>query len=169
MYKNATKCNETIGKWCKNKHGASKIIDTFETYQSLSSLLCLWKQTTIWPGFMWNSISTYSFMKAKTIFFSISWWCLILVGIWTPKVKFLDSSLVACRHYLFSGSVSEGEEQKRWQDEFQKNQSVFCYFSRSKGNTWQNEVILRSSVFVKKKGSNISDIRNKFTNLAPEH
>jgi hypothetical protein len=33
MYKSATKCNETIGKWCKNKHGASKIIDTFETYQ----------------------------------------------------------------------------------------------------------------------------------------
>jgi hypothetical protein len=32
MYKNATKCNETICKWCKNKHGASKIIDTFETY-----------------------------------------------------------------------------------------------------------------------------------------
>jgi hypothetical protein len=32
MYKNATKCNETIGKWCKDKHGASKIIDTFETY-----------------------------------------------------------------------------------------------------------------------------------------
>jgi hypothetical protein len=27
------KCNETPGKWCKNKHGASKIIDTFETYQ----------------------------------------------------------------------------------------------------------------------------------------
>jgi hypothetical protein len=23
-----------IGKWCKNKHGASKIIDTFETYHS---------------------------------------------------------------------------------------------------------------------------------------
>jgi hypothetical protein len=33
MYKSATKCNETIDKWCKNKHGASKIIDTFETYQ----------------------------------------------------------------------------------------------------------------------------------------
>jgi hypothetical protein len=27
------KCNETQGKWCKNKHGASKIIDTFERYQ----------------------------------------------------------------------------------------------------------------------------------------
>jgi hypothetical protein len=26
------KCNEIIGKWCKNKHGASKIIDTLETY-----------------------------------------------------------------------------------------------------------------------------------------
>jgi hypothetical protein len=26
------KCNETLGKWYKNKHGASKIIDTFETY-----------------------------------------------------------------------------------------------------------------------------------------
>jgi hypothetical protein len=32
MHTSATKCNETIGKWCKNKHGASKIIDTFETY-----------------------------------------------------------------------------------------------------------------------------------------
>jgi hypothetical protein len=34
MHKNATKCNEIIGKWYKNKHGASKIIDTFETYQT---------------------------------------------------------------------------------------------------------------------------------------
>jgi hypothetical protein len=33
MHKSATKCNETLSKWCKNKHGASKIIDTFETYQ----------------------------------------------------------------------------------------------------------------------------------------
>jgi hypothetical protein len=33
MHKSATKCNETVGKWCKNKHGASKIIDTLETYQ----------------------------------------------------------------------------------------------------------------------------------------
>jgi hypothetical protein len=32
MHKSATKCNETISKWCKNMHGASKIIDTFETY-----------------------------------------------------------------------------------------------------------------------------------------
>jgi hypothetical protein len=37
MHKSATKCNETIGKWCKNKHGASKIIDTFVTYQLASA------------------------------------------------------------------------------------------------------------------------------------
>jgi hypothetical protein len=34
MHKNATKCNKTQSKWCINRHGASKIIDTFETYQA---------------------------------------------------------------------------------------------------------------------------------------
>jgi hypothetical protein len=33
MHKSATKCNKTLSKWCKNKHGASKFMDTFETYQ----------------------------------------------------------------------------------------------------------------------------------------
>jgi hypothetical protein len=37
MHKSTTTCNTTIGKWCKNKHGASKIIDTFETYQGSAS------------------------------------------------------------------------------------------------------------------------------------
>jgi hypothetical protein len=37
MHKSSTKCNETIGKWCKNKYGASKIIDTLETYQTPNS------------------------------------------------------------------------------------------------------------------------------------
>jgi hypothetical protein len=36
MHKNAMKCNKTLSKWCKNKHGASKIIDTLETYQGES-------------------------------------------------------------------------------------------------------------------------------------
>jgi hypothetical protein len=35
MHKNAMKCNKTLSKWCKNKYGASKIIDTFETYQQV--------------------------------------------------------------------------------------------------------------------------------------
>jgi hypothetical protein len=38
MHKSATKYNETIGKWYKNKHGASKIIDTLETYHTTSEL-----------------------------------------------------------------------------------------------------------------------------------
>jgi hypothetical protein len=30
------KCNKTQSKWCINKHGSSKIIDTFETYQRVA-------------------------------------------------------------------------------------------------------------------------------------
>jgi hypothetical protein len=33
MHKSATKCNKTLSKWCKNKHGVSKIIDMLEMYQ----------------------------------------------------------------------------------------------------------------------------------------
>jgi hypothetical protein len=33
MHKSGTKYNETLSKWCKNKHIASKIIDMFWTYQ----------------------------------------------------------------------------------------------------------------------------------------
>jgi hypothetical protein len=33
------KCNETVGKWCKNKHGASKIIDTLDTYQATGTMI----------------------------------------------------------------------------------------------------------------------------------
>jgi hypothetical protein len=32
MHNNTMKCNKTQSKWCINKHGASKIINTFETY-----------------------------------------------------------------------------------------------------------------------------------------
>jgi hypothetical protein len=35
MHKNATKCNETLSKWCKKKHGASKIMDSLVTYQGV--------------------------------------------------------------------------------------------------------------------------------------
>jgi hypothetical protein len=41
MHKNATKCNKTQSKWCVNKHGALKIIDTFETYHATFLLLHL--------------------------------------------------------------------------------------------------------------------------------
>jgi hypothetical protein len=39
MHKSATKYNKTLGKWCKNKHGASKIMDTLETYHRTTSIL----------------------------------------------------------------------------------------------------------------------------------
>jgi hypothetical protein len=39
MHKSTTKCNETLGKWCKNKHGASKIMDTLETYHSSPAIV----------------------------------------------------------------------------------------------------------------------------------
>jgi hypothetical protein len=38
MHKSATKCNETLSKWCKNKHGASKIMDTLETYHKSAAI-----------------------------------------------------------------------------------------------------------------------------------
>jgi hypothetical protein len=45
MHKSATKCNETLSKWCKNKHGASKIMDTLETYQGgPASLTPRWRR-----------------------------------------------------------------------------------------------------------------------------
>jgi hypothetical protein len=48
MHKNATKCNKTQSKWCVNKHGASKIIDTFETYQTA--------QKVLQSGFYWPTL-----------------------------------------------------------------------------------------------------------------
>jgi hypothetical protein len=57
MYKNATKCNETIGKWCKNKHGASKIIDTFETYQASHEIFgydSRWEKASCVPMGTWR-------------------------------------------------------------------------------------------------------------------
>jgi hypothetical protein len=52
MHKNATKCNKTQSKWCINKHGASKIIDTFETYQgALPVSATTWNLHTTQPNY----------------------------------------------------------------------------------------------------------------------
>jgi hypothetical protein len=51
MNKNATKCNETLNKWCKNKHGASKIMDTLETYQPAAELQPI---PLSWPFAQWG-------------------------------------------------------------------------------------------------------------------
>jgi hypothetical protein len=39
MHKNATKCNKIQSKWCINKHGALKIIDTFAMYQGHKAIM----------------------------------------------------------------------------------------------------------------------------------
>jgi hypothetical protein len=50
MHKSATKCNETLGKWCKNKHGASKIMDTLETYHRSRLRFFAGKLLSKWEG-----------------------------------------------------------------------------------------------------------------------
>jgi hypothetical protein len=76
MHKNATKCNETIGKWCKNKHGASKIIDTFETYHCHGEYC----HHNICPGcYVIGNGDTYSHLVAMSTrlysYFSLAYWC----------------------------------------------------------------------------------------------
>jgi hypothetical protein len=51
MHKNATKCNKILSKWCKNKHGASKIIDTFGTYHTPSKNMTV---AATYTGFFWS-------------------------------------------------------------------------------------------------------------------
>jgi hypothetical protein len=65
MHKNATKCNKTQNKWYINKHGASKIIDTFETYQVLSC-----KQQIIALGKVCN-VNNTNILEQKIVVFSL--------------------------------------------------------------------------------------------------
>jgi hypothetical protein len=59
MHKSATKYNETLGKWCKNKHGASKIMDTLETYHVLYIAFINIDQPTIYFYFTCKIINIY--------------------------------------------------------------------------------------------------------------
>jgi hypothetical protein len=67
------KCNETQGKWCKNKHGASKIIDTFETYQSpkISALFMILHLNTKCTQMGSSSLATLRITQNK--FNKIKW------------------------------------------------------------------------------------------------
>jgi hypothetical protein len=88
MHKSATKCNKTQSKWCINKHEASKIIDTFETYQlaggsSMSAYLDK-KCVLSWVIFFhvidgyfacfWNRPRNLNLLRLKT-----------LLTLWVPK------------------------------------------------------------------------------------
>jgi hypothetical protein len=69
MHKNATKCNETLSKWCKNKHGASKIMDTLETYHPSPSIVyIIFVERTKWSNIimmMYKSVNPWIFMDIR--------------------------------------------------------------------------------------------------------
>jgi hypothetical protein len=71
MHKSATKCNETLGKWCKNKHGASKIIDTLETYHGLN--VAWWTIGPLPVVTFTTGTSTVSAALSKNIHYALSW------------------------------------------------------------------------------------------------
>jgi hypothetical protein len=90
MHKNAMKCNETLSKWCKNKHGASKIIDTFETYQQT----LLGTQQSVCRVSTHGSCHTPDYTMEKKLFrvFSPMWYGrLFVVCIFSPpgRIKHL--------------------------------------------------------------------------------
>jgi hypothetical protein len=65
MHKNATMCNKTLSKWCKNRHGASKTIDTFETYHLPRWKSLLMIQTLQLSGFACRRIQFRRMWKAS--------------------------------------------------------------------------------------------------------
>jgi hypothetical protein len=73
MHKNATKCNKTLSKWYINKHGASKIIDTFETYQqgagTESSVPRNWSSTAaVLRNFYWENADCFRVFRQKALY-----------------------------------------------------------------------------------------------------
>jgi hypothetical protein len=65
MHKSATKCNETLGKRCKNEHGASKIIDTFETYHPVRA------DFEDYPAWHFDSKGAFSVKSAYKLFMNM--------------------------------------------------------------------------------------------------
>jgi hypothetical protein len=58
MHKNARKCNETLSKWCKNKHGASKIMDTLKMYHDATTELRRSTRSRATPEWCGNPVLT---------------------------------------------------------------------------------------------------------------
>jgi hypothetical protein len=105
MHKSATKCNETIGKWCKNKHGVSKIIDTLEMYQRppamrgphLASHLSLPPQLFLSPKNNDTPSSNSSSYCSSPRFFDLLAQPIISAEIWSNCSLVCDSSACPSR------------------------------------------------------------------------
>jgi hypothetical protein len=110
MHKSATKCNETVGKWCINKHGASKIMDTLETYHLARTFFFLVKDQhslcesfseeglQLWEKYFAPDIDSGLFGKNQDLQIPVSWFNFITLMLVTPErfdwtVHFLNSSL----------------------------------------------------------------------------
>jgi hypothetical protein len=105
MHKSATKCNETVGKWCKNKHGASKIIDTLETYHAtvicLPSMLLfiLWRDTTseLWTmlQFLYIAITVLLLLALFTFLHTITFYHSIRLILYLQQTGEIDNLIVS--------------------------------------------------------------------------
>jgi uncharacterized membrane protein len=72
MHKNTTKCNETLSKWCKNNHGASKIIDMLETYHVVGGVV------VIVVGVVLAVVAVYGAMADLVADLAHRSWCTVL-------------------------------------------------------------------------------------------
>jgi hypothetical protein len=131
MHKSATKCNETLGKWCKNKHEASKIIDTLETYQLPRDRVALGVAAFLF--LLFSPASASAFITSTSVLFGrpltkegegeLSWpWPLRSCPSWLSLrcLASVDSDLVGCvrgvrgeRDFWFHFGGSQGHRHRR--------------------------------------------------------
>jgi hypothetical protein len=104
MHKNATKCNKTQSKWCINKHGASKIIDTFETYQSYTNSKRHHRHGSIVENLKHSDMRNLS-RNLDSSFLSVD-----EQGNIIPKTP--EAALVAAKTYLYTTRPSPGDPRK---------------------------------------------------------
>jgi hypothetical protein len=108
MHKNATKCNKTQSKWCINKHGASKIIDTFETYQAL---LGKWPFRLLTEDGVWQTLLRQKYIGLKAL----------SQVLWKPGDSHFWTGLMATKKHFFGHgnfSIKDGSEVHFWEDKW---------------------------------------------------
>jgi hypothetical protein len=104
MHKNATKCNKTRSKWCKNKHGASKIIDTFETYQLTTCLTLTSRHKPLWSFGFSLVIPLYASVNDVLSLCMIMAVIALLVG---------HSQYFASLHFVLRGNTSRASNSQK--------------------------------------------------------
>jgi hypothetical protein len=132
MHKSATKCNETISKWYKNKHGASKIIDTFETYHVSMKYWYLLEPSSAFTVIVWdNLVWVHTDFKECFVALRMISVCFSLKNCFELRI---DDSIYWFNYVIFVGSVSTSESMIT-RPCFQALHTVyflFCYlFARS--------------------------------------